>query len=24
VVQYLTNTKFESIEVVGPVEVPVP
>jgi branched-chain amino acid transport system substrate-binding protein len=24
VVQYITNTKFESIEVVGPVEVPVP
>jgi len=24
VVQYLTNTKFESIEVVGPVEVPTP
>jgi len=24
VVQYLTNTKFESIEIVGPVEVPVP
>jgi ABC-type branched-subunit amino acid transport system substrate-binding protein len=24
VVQYITNTKFESIEVIGPVEVPVP
>lgn len=24
VVQYITNTKFESIEIVGPVEVPVP